>query len=73
MIPGFVFVGLLFCSLVSVFFSGSSECVGGVLLVLLACSTGMFMKTLAGVGGKGRSGREGLVFWKEWPVALCYF
>lgn len=73
MISGFVSVVLVFCSLVSVFFSGFSECVGVVLLVLLACSTCVFMKMLAGVGGKGRSGREGLVFRQEWPVTLCYF
>ena len=56
-------VGVLFFGFC--FFFGFSECVGVVFLVLLACSTGVFMRMLAGVGGKQRSGREGLVFRQE--------
>lgn len=63
---GVLFFG--FCFFLWIF----RECIGGMLLVLVACSTGVFMRTLAGVGGKGRSGREGLVFRQEWPVALCF-
>lgn len=37
----FVFVGLVFCSLASVFFSGFSECGGCVWPFLLACSVGV--------------------------------
>lgn len=61
----FVFVGLVFCSLASVFSSGFSECGGCVWPFVFACS--------AGVGGWDKAlslGREVRSRWSMGPLEL---
>lgn len=56
---GFVFVGLMFCCLVSVFLLDFGECDGCLMLVLLPSSVGKFIENASWCCGASVQGRVG--------------
>lgn len=50
-VSGLLFKGIAFCSLVSVSYLNFQSVLNIFLLVLLACSSGMFTGNASGIGG----------------------